>query len=264
MSDAATTPELLIELNSVTVTPSPLDGAAAVEDVNWRVQRGEWWVIGGPSWSGKSDLLQTAAGLMRPASGTHRLFGRDIDDLDEDEFLRERLRIGLVFENGGRLFHHLTVAENVALPLSYHRNLDVSDATAQINTVLELTDLARMADVLPGRIGRAWRQRVGLARALALRPEVLLLDNPLGGLDWRQTVWWLEFLGSLVAGHDFLDKRPLTLAATTDDLRPWVTHGHQFAMLKENRWLALGGRDSLDPVREPALRELLAADLHDA
>jgi ABC-type transporter Mla maintaining outer membrane lipid asymmetry ATPase subunit MlaF len=251
--------EVLVELDDVTVKAPPLDGAMPVVGVNWKIARGDWWVIGGPAWSGKSDLLATAAGLVPPDDGAFFLGGRNVQIIEEDDLLQARLKVGLVFENGGRLFHHLSVAENVALPLSYHRNLTVADAAVETAAVLELTGLTRMAESVPSRIGRPWRQRVGLARALGLKPEVLLLDNPLGGLDWRQAVWWIEFLAALAAGHPFLGGQPLTLAVTTDDFRPWKSQGRQFAVLKENRWQALGGREGLDPVREPALRELLAA-----
>jgi len=259
MSADSQTHDPLIELISATVSQSPLDGSRPVEGVNWTLARGDWWVVGGAPWSGKSDLLATAAGLVSPLDGTHRLFGRDVEQMEDDEFVRERMRIGLVFENGGRLFHNLTVAENVALPLGYHRNLGAVEAAEQTAAVLELTGVTRMADSLPSRIGRPWRQRVGLARALALRPEVLLLDNPLGGLDWRQTVWWHEFLGALAAGHPHFDGRPVTLAVAVEDFRPWTGCGRQFAALKDNRWQPLGGRESLKDTSEPALRELIEA-----
>ncbi|MBM3876661.1 MAG: ATP-binding cassette domain-containing protein [Verrucomicrobia bacterium] len=251
--------EVLVELKGVTVRPPPVEGGRAVEGVDWQLARGEWWVVGGGTWSGKSDLLATMAGLVPPEAGAYFLFGRNVEVLDEDELVRQRLRVGLVFENGGRLFHHLTVSENVALALGYHRNLDAAAAATASAEVLELLGLTHMADALPSRIGRPSRQRAALARALALKPEVLLLDNPLGGLDWRQTAWWIELLAVLAAGHPFLDGQPLTIAVAVDDFCPWRSEGGQFAMIKEGRWQALGGRDTLDATREPALRELMAA-----
>ena len=84
----------------------------------WTVAAGDYWVVGGLPGTGKSDLLATAAGLQRPLRGTHLLFGEDLARLDEPALIQKRLRVGLVFENGGRLFNRLTVAENLALPFA--------------------------------------------------------------------------------------------------------------------------------------------------
>ncbi len=92
-----------------------------LEGINWRVAVGDFWAVGGLHASGKSDLLATAAGIMRPARGRYRVFGQELGAGFEEDRLATRLRLGLVFE-GGRLFHHLSVAENIALPLCYHGN----------------------------------------------------------------------------------------------------------------------------------------------
>ena len=239
-------------------------GAEGVAGIHWCVQPGDYWVAGGLHGAGKSDLLATAAGLHRPASGSHWLFGRNTAELDEDEFLLARLRVGLVFENGGRLFNHLTVAENVALPLCYHEDCEPAAAADRANAALELVGVADLALKRTGQISRASRQRVALARALVLQPELLLLDNPLAGLDPRQVRWWLDFLGALQAGHAFLGGRKLTLVVAADDLRPWVGQARQFALLKHNGWLLVGGRAELAVCREPLLRELLASELAEA
>jgi ABC-type transporter Mla maintaining outer membrane lipid asymmetry ATPase subunit MlaF len=124
---------------------------------------------------------------------------------------------------------------------------------------LEATELSAYAGVAPGDLPRAMIPRVGLARALALGPEVLLLDNPLAGLDPRQERWWLDFVAGLSAGHPLLKSRKMTLVVACDDLRSWLGQGHQFALLKESRFLPLGGRADLERCNEPLLRELIAA-----
>ena len=85
----------------------------------------------------------------------------------------------------------------------------------------------------------------------------MLLDNPLAGLDPRQAVWWLEFLAALARGHEWMQARPLTLGVSCEDLRPWLEHGTQFAVIKEARWLALGGKADVARSGEPLVRELL-------
>lgn len=234
--------------------------SAGAESIDWRVAAGDYWVIGGLPAAGKSDLLATAAGLQRPAQGRLFLFGQDTEHLGEEALLRERLRVGLVFADGGRLFNHLTVAENVALPLCYHHNCPVAEVWEPVQAILELTGLTALAHNTPGVISRSWRQRTGLARALALKPELLLLDNPLAGLDPRQMRWWLNLLASLSAGHAIMDGKNVTLVVTAGDLRPWVEQGRQFALLQQNRFLPVGGKAELNASAEPSLRELLSAE----
>ncbi len=245
----------VVEIIDATVPPHQSPECRLIERINWRVCRGDYWVVGALPGSGKTDLLATSAGLQRPRSGSHLLFGRDPSKLDEDELLAERLRIGLVFENGGRLFGHLTVAENIALPLRYHRDHSDDELAQDVAAILDMTGLTEEAERLPTQISRAWRQRAGLARALALQPEVLLLDNPLATLDGRHARWWFSFLARLNAGHEFMNGRPVTLIVTTEDLRTWINHGRQFAMVKNNCWLLLGDRD--ESVADPGwlLRE---------
>ncbi|MGI8966560.1 MAG: ATP-binding cassette domain-containing protein [Limisphaerales bacterium] len=216
-----------------------------LENINWRVQRGDYWVVAGLHGSGKSDLIFTAAGLQNPLRGTVNLFGRDISHLKEKDLLRERLRIGVVFENGGRIFDRLTVAENIALPLRYHENGAPAEIEQRVQEILELTDLTSLSENMPSAISPSWQQRVGLARALALQPEILLLDKPFMGLELRHRKWWLDFLADLSHGISFTKNQPLTLVVTTDDLPLWMQQGNQFAVLKKKRWQVLGGRAEL-------------------
>ena len=170
--------------------------------------------------------------------------------------LKERLRLGLVFD-GGQLFNHLTVAENVALPLRYHHNLSRSEAAAAVGELLECTELTPWAESTPGTLGRSWQKRAGLARALALQPEVLLVDNPLAGLDPRHVHWWLGFLDQLSKGHPLMHGRPLTLVVTTADFHPWKGHARQFAVLRNHGFAVLGAWGQLEAASEELVRELL-------
>ena len=226
-----------------------------LQDINWRVDAGDYWAVAGMHGSGKSDFMAMAGGLIPPRSGSYRLFGHPMPIYD-DELLPERLRMGLVFE-GGQLFHRLTVAENLALPLQYHRNANREVTAERVAAVLEWTGLDAWAEVMSGALGRNWQKRVGLARALMLEPELLLLDNPLGGLDLRHTNWWLDFLKQLSTGCEQMKGRKLTLAVTAEDLRPWKERASHFAILQEGRFVTLGGRPELTGHREPLVRELL-------
>jgi len=245
----------VIELRGADIGPDPATGLALLRGVDWRVTAGDWWVVGGGHRSGKSALLATAAGVQRPLSGGHWLFGEETERLAESRLIEHRRRVGVVFENGGRLFAHLSVAENVALPLRYHRDCDLDEASGRVAELLDWLGLTRQARMQPDRLGRDLRQRAALARALALEPEVLLLDNPLAGLAAREREWWLAQLAALHAGRVPGGGRPLTLAVMTDDLEPWAAHGRQFAVVQDGQCRAMGGRESLPECVEMLGRE---------
>ncbi len=250
-----------MEMINVSIASPRQEKQVLLEQVSWRVQTGDFWVVGGLQSVGKSALLAVAVTLQRPVAGEHFVFGSNTAGLSDELLLENRLRMGLVFEHGGRLFTHMTVAENVALPLRYHQNCAEPEAATRVRDVLEAVELLPAARDRALHLGRDRAQRAGLARALALKPEVLFLDNPLAGLDPRERYWWLEFLSALSRGHPVLDRRPLTLVVAVNDLNPWSGRGRQFAFINQNRFLPVGGRKELDSCREPLLRELLAAEL---
>lgn len=227
-----------------------------VEDVNWTVAPGEFWTIAGTEQSGKSDFLKLAGGLMAPVRGGYKLFGIETKSLGESE-LAQRLRVGFVFQ-GGPLFGQLTAAENIALPLRYQKNLSAEDAARPVELLLELLELTPFANSTPPNIPANWRYRVALARALSLKPEVLLLDNPLAGLVARHRQWVVQFLDQLWKGHDLFGGKPMTLVVTTDDLRPWQNAGRKFALLTEGRFVQLGDWQALKTTNQPTVRELLS------
>jgi len=246
--------EAVIELRDCAVESAEDPGRATLKDVNWRIAPGDSWAVGGLPGSGKTLLLETAAGLRPAAAGSVRLAGRVVETLSEREAHLLRRDLGFVYGGGGRLLSHLSVAQNVALPLCYHRNCAAPAVAGEIEQLLSAFGLVGLATRLPGQVNPAYRQRAALARALALRPKVLLLDDPLGGLNTAHVRWWLEFIG----GADIGWPCPATVVTVTDDLRPWLAVARQFALIHDGRWEVLGGREDLASAREPLLRELLA------
>ena len=142
------------------------------------------------------------------------------------------------------------------MPLRYHRNLSKADAEPEVKKLLELTELTPWADSTPGAIARNWQRRAGLARALMLRPEVLLLENPLAGLDLRHRAWWLNLLEQLSRGHEWMNGRPMTLIVATNDLQLWRGGARQFAILKDKRFIVLGNWEQVEKASDNFVREL--------
>ena len=246
----------VVEMCGVNISILRDSSFTVVENVNWSVQLGEFWVVAGQPQSGKSDFLMTAAGLLLPARGSCRVFDCETDSFGEAQ-LPERLRVGFVF-TGGKLFSQLTVAENVALPLRYQKNLAAAEATRTVEVLLEMLELTPFADTTPANLSAQWQTRTALARALILKPELLLLDNPLAGLGPRPRQWLLTFLDQLWRGHEWFGGRPMTLVATTDDLRPWRQERRKFAVLGEKTFSALGAWSEVAASPSHAVKELLA------
>lgn len=219
-----------------------------LENVTWPVQRNEFWVVGALPATGKTDLLCAAAGLLRPIRGAQRLFGKDLEEMSEDELVQTRLRVGMVF-TGGRLFNSLSVAQNIALPLSYHKQYDEGERVDRVKEALQRTGLSEYQDRKPTQIARGLHQRIGLARALALEPEVLMVDNPLSGIDPRQGRWWIDFLCTA--------KKNITIIVAADDLRAWADVGDRFAVIANHHVETIGGREELRSSSNPIVRELL-------
>ena len=253
----AITNRCAIEMHGVSIGSIRDLNTVVIENMNWSVAPGDFWAIGGLQGSGKSDLLMLTGGMMAPVEGTYCFFGEEMS-IFEDHRLPERLRLGFVFENG-QLFNHLTIAENIALPLRYHKNLSEAEAGTEVQKMLDFTELASWADSTPGAMARNWQRRAGLARALMLRPEVLLLDNPLAGLDLRHRAWWLNVLEKLSRGHDWMNGRGMTLIVTTNDLRLWNGHARQFAILKEKHFVPLGDWAQVEAASDELVRELIAS-----
>src|SRR5476651_1920684 len=249
----------VIEMRGVEVCSMRDTHLTALENVNWTVAAGEFWVVAGQQQSGKSDLMMMTAGLMTPAQGSYKLFGIETQSFGESE-LADRLRVGFVFENG-QLFNHLTILENVALPLQYHKDLTPGAAEEKTMALLELMELKPLADVTPLNVGMNWLKRAALARALMLQPELLLLDNPLSVLGARHAKWWLHFLDQLWRGHEWSGGKPMTIVATAEDLRVWKNDARRFALLRDKKFGLLGSWNEVASQDHTIIMELMETSL---
>ncbi len=227
--------EPVLELESVNVPAQRTPNAVLVRNVNWRVMKGERWLISGPARAGKSSLVGVAAGLIRPLAGRHLLFGDDLATLREPERLARRLRVGVVFGGGGRLFPMQNVIQNLALPLRYHGTTSGREAE-RVGAVLSALGLERYARSMPGDLPRWAAQRVGLARALVLEPSVLLLDEPTMDLSQEETAWWREFVGGGALAAVGPEMAPSTWVLATVESTLWEGWAGRRANVNAGRW----------------------------
>jgi phospholipid/cholesterol/gamma-HCH transport system ATP-binding protein len=155
---------------------------AVINNISFNVHRGETLVIMGGSGCGKSTLLRHMIGSMKPTSGSVKLFSEEITAMKEREIERVRLRFGMLFQSGA-LLASLTVGENVALPLLQHTDKSPDEIEEIVKQKLQMVGLTGFEELKPDEISGGMKKRVGLARALALNPELLFSDEPTSGLD---------------------------------------------------------------------------------
>ena len=168
-----------IEVLHLTMMYGP---AVIMQDLSFRVERGEVFVIMGGSGSGKSTLLKHLIGLKKPARGTILFEGEDFGEADVGARKRVLRRMGVLYQNGA-LWSGLTLAENVALPLEEFTALDAGAIGEVVAFKLALVGLRGFESFYPAAISGGMRKRAALARAIALDPDVLFFDEPSSGLD---------------------------------------------------------------------------------
>jgi len=158
--------------------------ATALDDISFEVTSGETRVIFGAAGSGKTVLLKTALGLIKPDSGEVRVFGQALSGMEETDLFRIRSRIGVLFQEGG-LFDSLTVEENVAYPLENiaEAQLPPDEVRARASEALRFVELEQTLDKFPAELSGGMRRRVGIARAIVTEPPLMLYDSPTAGLD---------------------------------------------------------------------------------
>lgn len=168
------------------------DNQIILNDISFRVMRGELLVVLSASGGGKSTILKLTLGLIKPDEGRILIDGEDITDYDEEALNRVRQRIGVGFQEGA-LFDSLSVYDNVAFRCHEH-GVSEEIVEQEVRRLLRFVDLEDAIDMMPAQLSGGMRVRVGIARALAGKPQTLLMDEPTGGLD-PPTAWSLCELG---------------------------------------------------------------------
>ena len=207
------------------------------------IYRGEVMVIIGSSGCGKSTLLSLLIGSMTPDRGSVKLLGREITTMGERELNELRKRFGVLFQSGA-LFSSLTIGENIALPLREHTELDRNTIEIMVKIKLEMVGLREHADKLPAQISGGMKKRAGLARALALDPQILFYDEPSAGLD-PVTSAQIDRLILDLAG-----KLGVTSVVVTHEMDSAFTIADRMCMLDKGRILKVGNRQDFEVLRD--------------
>jgi len=213
------------------------------------VHQGEIMVIMGGSGCGKSTLLRHLIGLLKPDEGSIKIFGSEITTMREKEINQIRKRFGILFQSGA-LFNSLSVGENVALILQEHTDLD--EATIEIMTKikLELVGLREHADKMPAQLSGGMKKRAGLARAIALDPQILFYDEPSAGLD---PVTSAEVDQLII---DLTKKLHVTSVVVTHEMDSAFTIADRMCMLDQGRILKVASRKEFEELRDSRPEDL--------
>jgi phospholipid/cholesterol/gamma-HCH transport system ATP-binding protein len=169
-------PIVIFEDVSITFDIKPV-----LQNISFTVYRGETRIILGPAGGGKSVLMKLANGLIRPDSGTIRVFGEDVTRMRETDLFKLRARIGMVFQESA-LFDSLSVEDNVAYRLHEDRVPD-EEAHKRVVEALQFVELENTIEKFPSELSGGMRRRVSIARAIIAKPDLILYDSPTGGLD---------------------------------------------------------------------------------
>lgn len=187
--DGDTVDESIVSVTKDRVTPAiefrdvdlAFDDQVVLDHVNFSVRRGETKIVLGVSGSGKSTIINLILGLLKPDAGKIIIDGEDITDLDDQELMRVRRKIGMVFQEGA-LFDSLSVYENVAYRLA-EEGVDEDETEHEVRRMLQFVGLEDAIDKMPSELSGGMRRRVGIARALVGNPSIVLFDEPTAGLD---------------------------------------------------------------------------------
>ncbi len=218
--------------------------------VNLHIPAGETMVIIGESGCGKTVLLKSIIGLIKPEQGSIAIDGEDITKLNRTELYETRKKMGMLFQ-GAALFDSMTVEENIGLPLKFHENISNDLIRKKVEEKLHLVGLSGIGEKKPAELSGGMKKRVGLARALIMDPQLVLYDEPTTGLDPIRA----HSINNLIVETQC--KLDITSIAVTHDLISAQKIGNRVAMLSEGNIVFEGTFDELEKCSKPVVKQFI-------
>lgn len=230
------------------------NGQQVLRGINLEIPKGKTTVILGESGQGKTVLLKHLIGHLRPDRGRVLVAGVELASLDEEGLNEFRKKFGMLFQ-AGALFDSLTVAENVAFPLREHGNLSEEEIRRKVRENLSLVGLEKIEEKMPAELSGGMRKRVGLARAIALQPEIILYDEPTTGLDPITT----SMINRLIL--TMKEKLSVTSVVISHDVESSLLIADKIAMLHEGRIVSEGAPKEFQQTTDPYAKQFLTVHL---
>lgn len=227
--------EAVISLRQLNIT---FGTHTVLDNIDLDVYKGETLAVLGPSGTGKSTVLRSIIGLLEPNGGQIFIQGEDVSGLDEDGWNRLRMKMGMVFQYSA-LFDFLTVGENVAFGLRQHTDKSDEEIQGIVTQMLDLVGLPGTQDLYPAELSGGMKKRVGLARAIAVNPEIVLYDEPTAGLDPIMS----RNISRLIKKTQ--EQLHVTSVLVTHDMQSAFYAADRVAMLYEGHIVAIGTAEEM-------------------
>ncbi len=227
------------------------DNRRVLDNVNLTIKQGETMVIMGGSGCGKSTLLRHIICLARPDSGQIFIKGQNVTEMKESELVEVRKRFGMLFQSGA-LLNSLTVGENVALPLVEHTQLDPKIISIIVKMKLELVGLTGFENLMPSQLSGGMKKRVGLARAIAMDPELVFYDEPGAGLDPITA----SVVDKLIM--DLTKKLGITSIVVTHEMKSAFRIADRIAVLYKGKVVDIGTPDHIKNSKHPYVTQFIS------
>lgn len=239
--------EAVISLRQLNIT---FGTHTVLNNIDLDVYKGETLAVLGPSGTGKSTVLRSMIGLLEPNGGQIFIQGEDVSGLDEDGWNRLRMKMGMVFQYSA-LFDFLTVGENVAFGLRQHTDKRDEEIQGIVTQMLDLVGLPGTQDLYPAELSGGMKKRVGLARAIAVNPEIVLYDEPTAGLDPIMS----RNISRLIKKTQ--EQLHVTSVLVTHDMQSAFYAADRVAMLYEGHIVAIGTAEEMKNSTNPIVKAFI-------
>lgn len=239
--------EAVISLRQLNIT---FGTHTVLDNIDLDVYKGETLAVLGPSGTGKSTVLRSMIGLLKPNGGQIFIQGEDVSGLDEDGWNRLRMKMGMVFQYSA-LFDFLTVGENVAFGLRQHTDKSDEEIQGIVTQMLDLVGLPGTQDLYPAELSGGMKKRVGLARAIAVNPEIVLYDEPTAGLDPIMS----RNISRLIKKTQ--EQLHVTSVLVTHDMQSAFYAADRVAMLYEGHIVAIGTAEEMKNSTNPIVKAFI-------